>query len=254
MVWAGTEPSALFRSDDGGAPSTWSAALWDHPHRPQWGAGFGGQAVHTVLPAPAPTRTVLVAMSTGGVYRTDDGGETWEPGNTGIKAYFMPDPWPEFGQCVHKVARDAGRPDRLFAQNHHGVYRTDDGGATWKSIADGLPTDFGFPIVAHPRRPDTVYELPARGRRRAVPARGSAAGSTARATPATTLGGAGPGLPDGPFYAGGAARRDVRRRRRPGRGLLRHAAGRHGPAEQRPRGLRDLRGGRGEPGMLSRQG
>jgi photosystem II stability/assembly factor-like uncharacterized protein len=159
-VYVGTQPSALFVSDDGGVSYELVRALWDHPHRPDWGAGFGGQAIHTVLPHPTDTGSVLVAMSTGGVYRTADGGESWAPGNTGIKAYFFPDPWPEFGQCVHKAARDAEDPDRLYVQNHHGVYRSDDGGASWTSIADGLPSDFGFPIVAHPRRAGVIWNFP----------------------------------------------------------------------------------------------
>jgi len=117
-------------------------------------------AIHTVLPHPDDRNRITVAMSAGGVYRTADGGESWAASNTGIKAYFLPDPWPEFGQCVHKVAMAAGRPDQLFAQNHHGVYRSDDGGGTWHSIADGLPSDFGFPMVAHPSEPDTVFNFP----------------------------------------------------------------------------------------------
>lgn len=159
-VYVGTQPSALFVSDDGGVTYELVRGLWDHPHRPEWGPGYGGQAIHTVLPHPADTGEVLVAMSAGGVYRTTDGGATWQASNTGIKAYFLPDPWPEFGQCVHKVARDAVDPQRLYAQNHHGVYRSDDGGATWSSIADGLPSDFGFPMVAHPRRTGVIWNFP----------------------------------------------------------------------------------------------
>ena len=106
VVYAGVQPSALFRSEDGGRSFALVRALWEHSHRPEWGAGFGGQAVHTILPHPDDPDRVLVAMSTGGVYRTTDGGASWSPANSGIKAYFLPDPWPEFGQCVHKVTRD----------------------------------------------------------------------------------------------------------------------------------------------------
>jgi photosystem II stability/assembly factor-like uncharacterized protein len=199
VVWAGAEPSALFRSEDGGRSFSLVRALWDHPHREQWGAGFGGQAVHSVLPHPGDPGRMAVAMSTGGVYRTEDAGASWAPGNTGIRAYFLPDEWPEFGQCVHKIARDAGDPDRLYAQNHHGVYRSDDDGRTWTSIAAGLPSDFGFPIVAHPSRPGTVYAFPltADGERfptdrRCRVYRSSDAGE--KWEPLTA------GLPDGPFY------------------------------------------------------
>lgn len=160
VVWAGSEPSALWRSDDGGETFELVRGLWEHPHRPTWEPGFGGQAVHTVLPHPVDDDRVVVAMSTGGVYITSDGGASWHASNSGIKAYFLPDPWPEYGQCVHKVARDSTDPDRLFAQNHHGVYRSDDGGASWTSIADGLPSDFGFPVVTHPDAPSTAWVVP----------------------------------------------------------------------------------------------
>jgi hypothetical protein len=160
VVWAGSEPQGLFRSDDRGEHFEFVRALWEHPHRPDWGAGFGGAAIHTVLPHPADPQRLLVAMSTGGVYRTEDGGASWRASNTGVKAYFMPDPWPEFGQCVHKVARDPLEPERLFLQNHHGVYRSDDDGVTWASIAEPLPTDFGFAMLAHPRRAGVAYNFP----------------------------------------------------------------------------------------------
>jgi hypothetical protein len=160
VVYAGVEPSALFRSTDGGRTYELVRGLWDHPHREHWGAGFGGQAVHTVLPHPSDPDRVTVAMSTGGVYQTWDGGKGWTATNRGISAAFLPDPEPEYGQCVHKVAASAGDPDRMYLQNHGGVYRTVDGGTRWESIADGLPCDFGFTMVAHPRRPDVVYTFP----------------------------------------------------------------------------------------------
>jgi len=160
VVYAGVQPSALFRSTDGGVTYELVSGLWEHPHREHWTPGFGGKAIHTVLPDPVDPARVLVAMSTGGVYRTQDAGQTWQASNTGIKAYFLPDPWPEFGQCVHKVARDGALSDRFYAQNHHGVYRSDDAGSTWQSIADGLPSDFGFPMVAHPHRTGVIYNFP----------------------------------------------------------------------------------------------
>jgi len=160
VVYAGTEPQGLFRSTDGGQTYGMVRGIWEHPHREHWGAGFGGPAIHTVLPHPTDPQSIVVAMSTGGVYRTADGGETWTASNTGIKALYVPDPYPEFGHCVHKVARDAGDADRFYLQAHHGVYRSDDGGSSWESIADGLPSDFGFPIVAHPHRGDVVYNFP----------------------------------------------------------------------------------------------
>lgn len=160
VVYAGVEPSALFRSVDGGRTYEFVRGLWDHPHREHWTPGFGGKAVHTVIPHPNDSRRITVAMSTGGVYRTEDGGTSWQASNTGIKAYFLPDQYPEYGQCVHKIAQHPSHPERFFAQNHHGVYRSDDGAATWQSIADELPSDFGFPMVVHPHKPEVIYNFP----------------------------------------------------------------------------------------------
>jgi hypothetical protein len=170
-VYAGTEPGAVFRSDDDGETYTLEQGLWDHPHRPQWGAGFGGQAFHTILPHPDDPSSLTVAISTGGCYQTADGGRTWEPRNQGVRAGFLPEgqQYPEFGQCVHKVTRHPSRPERMFMQNHGGVYRSDDHGATWDSIADGLPVDFGFAVVVHPHEPDTVYVFPLNGGDRRYP-------------------------------------------------------------------------------------
>jgi hypothetical protein len=164
VVYAGTEPGALFRSGDGGETFAFVRSLWEHPQRSQWGAGFGGQAVHTVVTHPADPSLVTVAVSTGGVYRSQDAGESWTPSNSGVQATFMPEEqrYPEFGQCVHKIAQDAVNPDRLYLQNHGGVYRSDDRGARWVSIADGLPADFGFAVAAHRRRGDVAYVFPLR--------------------------------------------------------------------------------------------
>jgi photosystem II stability/assembly factor-like uncharacterized protein len=159
VVWAGCEPHSLWRSTDGGRSFELVRGLHDHPHRPTWEPGGGGGAVHTVLPDPASDR-VTIAMSTGGVYVSEDGGEKWEPRNRGITVTFGPDPTPEYGQCVHKVAVDAGGPDRLYAQNHFGVFRSDDAGVSWTSIAEGLPVDFGFPIVSSPSTPGTAWVVP----------------------------------------------------------------------------------------------
>lgn len=160
VVYAGTQPGALFRSDDGGETFAFVRGLWEHPQRAQWGEGFGGQAVHTVITRPGDSARVLAAVSSGGVYRTEDGGRSWAPSNAGLKADFLPDMYPEFGQCVHKIAPDATDPDRLYLQNHGGVYRSDDAGVTWAEIGGGLPADFGFAVTTHPRRGGVAYVFP----------------------------------------------------------------------------------------------
>jgi photosystem II stability/assembly factor-like uncharacterized protein len=160
VVYAGVEPAALFRSDDGGATFSLVEGLWDHPHRPRWQPGGGGLCLHTVVPHPTDSDRMVVAVSAAGVYRTGDGGKSWEASNSGITAWHNPDPHPTFGQCVHKIARHPDRPDEMFLQNHGGVYRSRDGGATWGEIHEGLPATFGFPLVAHPHRPGTAYVYP----------------------------------------------------------------------------------------------
>lgn len=160
VVYAGVEPAALFRSDDGGESFQLDEALWSHPHRPQWQPGGGGLCLHTVVPDPAGGPRLGVAVSAAGFYRTLDGG-SWEAANTGIQAPFLPDPTTEFGQCVHKVDRHPTEPDTLFLQHHWGVYRSDDFGGQWNEIgADDLPSTFGFPVVADPNRPGTAYVVP----------------------------------------------------------------------------------------------
>ncbi len=162
VVYAGTEPGAVWKSVDGGETFSLERGLWDHPHRSEWGEGFGGQAFHTILPHPDDPRSVTAAISTGGVYQTNDGGGSWEPRNKGIRADFLPEDqrYPEFGQCVHKVTRHPARPERLYLQNHGGVYRSDDHGGSWQDIGDGLPSDFGFALVVHPHQQDTIYLFP----------------------------------------------------------------------------------------------
>ncbi|MFC7329172.1 WD40/YVTN/BNR-like repeat-containing protein [Marinactinospora rubrisoli] len=162
-VYAGVEPTALFHSADGGESFTLVRSLWDHPHRTNWFPGAGGAAVHTVLPGRVRAgvtdpKAMTVAMSTGGVYQSEDGGASWTPANRGIRAVFLPDEYPDYGQCVHKVAVAADGV--FFLQNHHGVYRSADPATGWTSIADGLPADFGFAMVAHPHLPDTVLNFP----------------------------------------------------------------------------------------------
>jgi hypothetical protein len=162
VVYTGVEPHAVFRSEDGGVSFQLVEGLFNHPHRSEWRPGFGGACLHTVIPHPTDAQQMTIAMSTGGVYRTTDGGASWAPANRGIPVAWAPDnvQYPEFGQCVHRVAMHAQRPERLYAQNHGGVFRSDDSGGSWQPIESGLPTTFGFPIAVHPHQPDTVYVFP----------------------------------------------------------------------------------------------
>ncbi len=162
-IYLGVEPSCLFESHDAGATFSPVPGFLNHEHRPKWQPGAGGLCLHTIIPDPASHDRMLVAFSTGGSYRTDDGGESWRPRNVGVRAEFMPDKHPEFGQCVHKVVNHPSRPERLFLQNHWGLYRSDDWGEEWTDIANGVPSDFGFAMAMHPHDPDTVYIVPLEG-------------------------------------------------------------------------------------------
>jgi photosystem II stability/assembly factor-like uncharacterized protein len=159
-LYCGVDPAALFRTTDGG--KTWEVVrgLLDHPHRQRWQPGGGGMCLHTIVRDPGNADRMWIAISSGGVYRTTDGGRSWTARNTGIRAEFMPEKYPEFGQCVHKVVQHPSRAGRLFAQNHWGLYRSDDAGDSWQDIARGVPSDFGFAMAMHPHEADTVYIIP----------------------------------------------------------------------------------------------
>ncbi len=164
-LWCGVEPAALFRSSDGGDSWEMVPGISNHEHSRKWSPGNGGLCLHTIV---RDGSRVHLGISTGGHYLSEDGGQTFQASNQGVPAGFMPDTQPEFGQCVHKIARHPAKPGRLYMQNHggfpdspgSGVLRSDDYGRTWTSIAAGLSSDFGFPIVVHTDKPDTVYVVP----------------------------------------------------------------------------------------------
>lgn len=160
LMWLGVEPSCLFESRDGGASFAAVEGFLNHEHREHWTPGNGGLCLHTIVPHGTDRDRMLVAFSTGGVYGTDDGGATWTPRNAGVRAEFLPDKHPEYGQCVHKVVHHPGEPERLFLQNHWGLYRSDDWAQSWQDVANGVPSDFGFGMAVHPHDPDTVYIVP----------------------------------------------------------------------------------------------
>ena len=160
-IYAGVEPAGLFRSEDGGATWTHVEGLTNHPTRPEWQPGNGGLILHSIVPHREDRNRVWVGISAVGAFETRDGGATWETRNKGVRAEFNPeDRYPEFGQCVHKLVMAADGGEHLYQQNHCGVYRSTDGGRQWEEISAGLPSDFGFPMAAHPRDPGTVWTIP----------------------------------------------------------------------------------------------
>ena len=171
-IWyAGTSPQGLFRSGDAGA--TWEGVngFNQHPQRKAWCGGDqdgtpDGAKLHSIIVDPRDARHLYIGMSSGGVFESVDGGNGWQPLNKGVRADFLPDPFPEFGHDPHCVRQAPGHPDRLYQQNHCGIYRIDRPNDAWQDIGAGMPKiagAIGFPLVVHPRDPDTLWVFPMDG-------------------------------------------------------------------------------------------
>jgi len=167
--WAGTSPQGLFRSEDGGI--TWSeAAGFNHDVvallASRLDATPDGPIVHSILVDPRDPRHLYAGLSGGGTFESVDEGISWRPLNRGVLADFLPEKYPEWGQDPHSMALHPLNPDRLYQQNHCGIYRLDRPGETWTRIGSSMPKevgDIGFPIVLHPRDPDTLWVIPMDG-------------------------------------------------------------------------------------------
>jgi len=163
-LYVGVEPAGLFRSADKGETFTHVEGLQKTSTRPEWHPGGAGLILHSLVIDKDDPRKIWVGISAAGVFHSADGGETWEPRNTGTRCDYMPEGqrYPEFGQCVHCLVRAPGST-RLYQQNHCGTYRSDDGGRVWESIESGLPSAFGFPAAVHPGDPNVFYTIPLNG-------------------------------------------------------------------------------------------
>ena len=170
--YAGGSPQGLFRSEDGG--DTWEPVSGWNDHKmwetwAEWPDTEGtpdGSMLHSVLVDPRDRNHLSIGLSGGGVFESTDGGADWQPLNAGCAADFLPDPYPEFGHDPHTVRQHPLRPDRLYQQNHCGIYRMERPDGRWIRIGDNMPRDvgdIGFPIELHPRDPDTAWVLPMDG-------------------------------------------------------------------------------------------
>ncbi|HLI66745.1 MAG TPA: glycosyl hydrolase [Caulobacteraceae bacterium] len=168
--WAGASPPGLFVSDDHGETWTSVDGFNEHPMYDKWvPADSGtpdGPLLNQVVIDPRDAAHMYVATSTGGVFESRDRARTWAPLNKGVEANFMPDPYPEYGQDAHYIALSPTKPDRIYQQNHCGIYRVDRPEDTWTRIGRAMPEeigDIGFTIVPHPRDADCAWVFPMDG-------------------------------------------------------------------------------------------
>jgi photosystem II stability/assembly factor-like uncharacterized protein len=169
-LYAGTKPARLLASRDGGRSWEHVQGLSDHPSSGTWNPGAAGLVLHTIVAHPEDAGKLWVGISAAGVFATEDAGKTWERRNRlSNTESCMEHAHPaaprngEIGHCVHNMMRAPGSGDVLYQQNHHGVWRSTDGGRSWGDITIGLPSTFGFPICVHPREPDTLWTIPLNG-------------------------------------------------------------------------------------------
>lgn len=175
-LWCGTIPGGLFRSEDRGASWQLVESLWFHPDRKKWGGGGRDHAgIHSICVDPRDPKTVAIAISTGGVWRTRDAGATWTNTAGGMRAEYVPPELVRDGnsQDVHCLVQCASTPTTFWAQHHNGIFVSTDDMATWRELAPtGGPSVFGFPVVVDPSDPRTAWFVPAIKDEKRIPAEG----------------------------------------------------------------------------------
>ncbi|MCR4316874.1 MAG: exo-alpha-sialidase [Planctomycetes bacterium] len=165
LLWAGTIPGGLFRSQDAGASWELMRNLWDNPLRKEWfGGGAEGAGIHTICVDPRDSKHVVIAVSCGGVWATSDGGESWELRGEGMRAEFMPEDKIHYPntQDAHQIAMCRANPDTIWLQHHNGIFLSRDAGRNFTEIANVQPSVFGFGVAVHPNDPNRAWFVPAR--------------------------------------------------------------------------------------------
>ncbi len=173
LLWIGTIPGGLFKSTDYGNSWHLVRSLWDHPKRKKWfGGGRDRPGIHSIHIHPDNPEHITLAVSCGGVWISENAGETWEIKADGMRADYMP---PERShepdiQDVHMLARCKNHPDRLWAQHHNGIFISSDNAESWSEISQNAnPSAFGFGVVVHPNDPDTAWFVPAHNDEERIP-------------------------------------------------------------------------------------
>jgi hypothetical protein len=172
LLWAGTLPGGLFRSRDRGDSWELVRSLWDVPQRSEWmGGGYDVPGIHSICVDPRDSQRLLVGVSCGGVWRSEDGGESWTTSATGMRADYMP---PELNeneavQDPHRIVRAKGDPDHLWCQHHSGIWRSEDGGRRWHEVTTAALSRFGFAVATHPADGNIAWFVPAEADQRRIP-------------------------------------------------------------------------------------
>ncbi len=164
VLWCGTIPGGLFRSPDRGESWHLVETLWNLPARQKWfGGGYDDAGVHSICVDPRGPGRLVVGVSCGGAWRTDDGGATWSVAAAGMWADYVPDGQSEDPdtQDPHRIVRCAAAPDVLWTQHHCGIFRSTDDGESWSEVTEAGPSTFGFAVAVHPDDPDTAWFVPA---------------------------------------------------------------------------------------------
>jgi hypothetical protein len=156
-LYLGADPHVIFRSTDLGTSWEPIDAINNHPAKKDWSPGAGGACLHTILVDPRDARRLYVGLSAVGTFRSDDGGASWKPTNKGVETPFLPEKFPETGQCVHHVAMDAADPDTFYRQDHGGMYVSHDRMEKWTRIGKSLGDDFGFGVASPASAPGKAY-------------------------------------------------------------------------------------------------
>ncbi len=171
-LWAGTLPGGLFRSIDRGSSWQLVSSLWDRPERLEWaGGGYDVPGIHSICIHPSQPERMLVGVSCGGVWASDDGARTWRLSAQGMRASYLP---PEEAlnpnaQDPHRIVGCQADPKTFWCQHHDGIWRSTDGGATWQGLEGISPSSFGFAVAVHPADPDVAWFVPAQSDQCRVP-------------------------------------------------------------------------------------
>ncbi|MFD2365213.1 WD40/YVTN/BNR-like repeat-containing protein [Pseudoduganella sp. GCM10020061] len=171
VLWAGTLPGGLFKSEDRGSSWELVRALWDQPGRPGWfGGGYDTPGIHSICVDPRDSREILVAISSAGVWRTVNGGLSWSLSAKGLRAEYMPPEmqFDEVAQDPHRMVRCKGQPDHLWIQHHNGIFRSTDNGRNWTELK-APDSSFGFAVAVDPADGNRAWFVPAEKDERRFP-------------------------------------------------------------------------------------